>query len=706
VSRAWLATRAAIVVVMTAALSLSAAGVPAASAAPASTAVTAQQAGLDEMMLSYTGNLIGTSWWQAAVAQSTLETYQQATGDTSYDNDIVATYNAYNGNDPSGMPDFEDDYLDDTGWWALAWLQFYTMTGNTSYLQTAEAAASYIHQYWNSSASVCGGAGGVFWEVTSSGPSGRVSISNEVFLELTAWLYNVTGNATYLSWANAEWSWLGATGLISSSGLVYDGLGGTGCAPAGTFWTYNQGVILAGLAQLYTATGNASLLTEAEKIAGAAIAALAPDGVLTETCQPSGCDSDQTSFKGIFVRDLKVLATTAGTSQYNSFFSAQAKAIINDDTNGNGQLGLAWSGPAPSCPAGLTAGNACDSQTQVSAEDALVAVISGPVVRPAAVVDIDGTVRVFARAAGGSLETDSLAPGAAAWSGWASLGGNSPTSPSALAAASGATWAFVTSAGGSLYGDQLPAGSAAWSGWAGLGSPAGTHLIGVPAVVADHSGVIRVFTRGANGNLYADSLSGGTWSGFTDLGGIWPQDVTALVGSGGYLHIYAVGTTANLYTAQLPPGGSWSGWTDLGGEVTGVPAVAQDSSGTLRAYARQAPGGGLLEYYANSGATTYATDTHGGTWPYDEAAVAGTGTHTLNLFGIGSTDNAYWEYLTSAPAWNGWDEMYGAFAGVPAAVRLSNGSVDVFADSAGSLEADQLSGSTWSGWTSLGGGLA
>jgi predicted alpha-1,6-mannanase (GH76 family) len=315
-------------------------------------ATTPQKAGMAEMMLSYNSStgLIGNSWWQGAVALSTLETYQQATGDTSYSYAISGAFNA----NESG--DFEDSYMDDTGWWGLAWMQAYDLTGDSQYLQMAETDANYIHQYWDST---CGG--GVWWNTSETYKN---AIPNEIFLELTAGLHNrIPGDTTYLSWANAEWSWFQGSGMINSSDLVNDGLTSS-CANNGeTTWTYNQGVILAGLAELYTATGNSSLLTEGESIANAAIDHLTTDGVLVEPCEPSSCDQDQQSFKGIFVRGLEKLATTAGTTQYASFLQAQASSIEANDTNGSNQLGLQWTGPIDT----LT------SYTQASAEDALVA---------------------------------------------------------------------------------------------------------------------------------------------------------------------------------------------------------------------------------------------------------------------------------------------------------------------------------------------
>ena len=156
--------------------------------------------------------------------------------------------------------------------------------------------------------------------------------------------------------------------MINSGNLVNDGLStdsktGTCTNNGGTTWTSNQGVILAGLAGLYQATGNASLLAKAESIANAAILGLSSGGVLREPCEPSSCDTDQRSFKGIFARGLKALAAVAGTTRYASFFENQARSIEAKDTNANHQLGLAWAGPV----------NTLTPNTQASAEDAIVA---------------------------------------------------------------------------------------------------------------------------------------------------------------------------------------------------------------------------------------------------------------------------------------------------------------------------------------------
>ena len=315
-----------------------------------------QRAGMAELMRSYnpaTG-LIGHSWWQAAVALSTLETFQEATGYAGYRGAISAAFRDHR----SGH--FEDAYNDDTGWWGLAWLQAYVMSGYEPYLTMAETDADYIHQSWDQT---CGG--GVWW---STARKYKNAIPNELFLELTAWLHNaIPGDAKYLNWANAEWNWFEGSGMINKSDVINDGLTADCANNHLTTWTYNQGVLLAGLAQLYKATGNRALLQTAEGIGQAAIRHLTTRGVLNEPCSGvqcgTGAGGDPQSFKGIFVQDLKVLAVTARTSQFSGFFRQQARAIETHDTDWHHQLGMQWSGPNTSRT----------SYSQASAEAALVA---------------------------------------------------------------------------------------------------------------------------------------------------------------------------------------------------------------------------------------------------------------------------------------------------------------------------------------------
>ncbi len=321
--------------------------------------VSPQKAGMAELMKSYNqhSGLIGNVWWQAAVALSTLETYQQTTGDTRYSTAISTAFKDHK----SGK--FESSYNDDTGWWGLAWLQAYHITGSRRYLAMAETDANYIHRSWDGT---CGG--GVWW---TTAKAYKNAVTNEVFLELTAWLHNtIRGDTKYLRWAKAEWSWFKGSGMINKSDLVNDGLNSRCASNHETTWTYNQGVILAGLAQLYQATKSSGLLRTAEGIATAAISHLTIGGVLHEPCARTACGNSTggapESFKGIFVRDLKVLAVTARTSRFSSFFRKQARSIEAHDTGRHHQFGRLWAGPVIDR----------NPHTQASAEDALVAALT------------------------------------------------------------------------------------------------------------------------------------------------------------------------------------------------------------------------------------------------------------------------------------------------------------------------------------------
>ncbi len=172
----------------------------------------------------------------------------------------------------------------------------------------------------------------------------KASIANELFLAATAGLHNrIPGDTTYLGWANDEWNWFKGTGLISSN-LVRDGLNVSGCAFSTATYTYNQGVVLQGLAELSKATGDSGLLTTARSIATAATQHFNRNGVLYEGCEPN-CSGDGQSFKGIFIRYLRALAKATGSTEYDGFINTTAASILANDTNSAGQQGNSFVGP-------------------------------------------------------------------------------------------------------------------------------------------------------------------------------------------------------------------------------------------------------------------------------------------------------------------------------------------------------------------------
>jgi len=152
--------------------------------------------------------------------------------------------------------------------------------------------------------------------------------------------------------------------------LINDGLGkgrgqsaGMACTNNGrTTWTYNQGVVLGGLAELCSANHDSNLRETAQKIAMAAITQLVDsNGILHDPCEPK-CGADGLQFKGIFVRNLVLLNQSHPQSAYGAFIDKNADTLWKDARGPNFQLGERWSGPFDS-------GNAA---SQTSALDALV----------------------------------------------------------------------------------------------------------------------------------------------------------------------------------------------------------------------------------------------------------------------------------------------------------------------------------------------
>lgn len=300
-----------------------------------------------------------TDWWNAANAMTVLVNYERLAGTRDYDSVLANTFTRAQ----AKSVNFVNSYYDDDGWWALAWIDAYDLTGETKYLAMAESIFSTMKGGWE--ITTCGG--GIWW---STDNRYKNAIANELFLTVAAKLANRTkesASAEYLNWAEREWSWFKATGMISAHSLVNDGLTSTNpsvCMNNGRrTWSYNQGVILGGLVELYKADKDPALIPQAEAIADAAIAQLVTaNGVLTEPVP--GKDAPQ--FKGIFMRNLAALYNVAPgeeRARYRTFAERNVESILSKDVGPSGQFGGNWQGPFDSG----------DATRQTSALDALIA---------------------------------------------------------------------------------------------------------------------------------------------------------------------------------------------------------------------------------------------------------------------------------------------------------------------------------------------
>src|SRR5262249_6176187 len=237
-----------------------------------------------------TGRWRTAGWWNAANALTAVIAYTQRTGDPTYAGVIETTFRAAR----RRHADFINSYYDDNGWWALAWVAAYDATGDLSYLDAARTIFAHNIGGWDDTCH-----GGLWW---SKARGYKNAIANELFLTLAARLHQRAGGDrdSYLAWAVREWEWFAGSGVIGSCGLINDGLT-PGCVNnGGTRWTYNQGVILGGLAAMYEITGDGAYLEQGDTIAGAALRELtSPPGILTEPHEQttSRRDRDRPQFK-------------------------------------------------------------------------------------------------------------------------------------------------------------------------------------------------------------------------------------------------------------------------------------------------------------------------------------------------------------------------------------------------------------------------
>lgn len=368
------------------------AAVPIAAAAAAPAPLAAAKEAVDALMAFYdpSSGLWDPGhapWWQSGLALQAVVDYMAVSGSREYLAQARATIEAQRGVLPwwpAGGGEFRAESTDDTGWWALALVSMYELTGEVGFLDIAKADEAYMWEYWTgddgsgsgddiwgsgsgsgdsgSSSYSCGG--GIIWQVSTR--SYHNAISNELYLHLAAKLHNLNVNTGdggmaaaaepyLLDRALREWAWFRDSGMINSANLINDGLledaATQTCANNNApTWTYNQGVVLTGLVELYRATGDGSYLGAARRVADAVIASptlLGSEGILTEPCTASGedCDPDRTAFKGIFVRQLAKLDAVLVDRPYAALIQRHAQTTYAAARNASGFYGGVWQGP-------------------------------------------------------------------------------------------------------------------------------------------------------------------------------------------------------------------------------------------------------------------------------------------------------------------------------------------------------------------------
>jgi predicted alpha-1,6-mannanase (GH76 family) len=278
-----------------------------------------------------------TGWWNAANCLEAIENAIVANNGQDYSEVLRKTF------DHNSAKNFLNEYYDDEGWWALAWIRAYDLTGELRYLAMAKIIFADIQGGWDDHCD-----GGIWWKKDRRYKN---AIANELFLLVAIRLHQRTpcavGSTPYLDWAQREWRWFKHSGMINVHNLINDGLN-RACENNGrTTWTYNQGVLIGGLTELYRVTGDSNTLRQAVAIADAATATLIDsNGILCEPGEPErGGGHDVPQFKGIFIRHLAQLYDVTRKPEYYDFMFRNAHSVWFNNRDGSNHFGLRWSGP-------------------------------------------------------------------------------------------------------------------------------------------------------------------------------------------------------------------------------------------------------------------------------------------------------------------------------------------------------------------------
>ncbi len=292
-----------------------------------------------------------TNWWNAANIVTMLVRYSAVTQSDQYFQLIDQVFEAKkdfvvpgkDGKPDIQMKNFLNDYYDDEGWWALAWIDAYRLTGQKKYLEMAQTIFTDMTTGFDKT---CGG--GIYWKKPQQYKN---AIANGLFMLTALRLHQEAPRKKLagkkpLQWGTLVWEWFRNTGMINQeTWLVEDGL--KDCQPnRNQNWTYNQGVPIAVMCELYRIKGDKQALQMAEEIAHAAMSKMVnQQGILKEKNEPNmGADGSQ--FKGIFIRHLALLYQVTQKEEYKEFILKNAGAIWNNGRNPNtAQFGGVWAGP-------------------------------------------------------------------------------------------------------------------------------------------------------------------------------------------------------------------------------------------------------------------------------------------------------------------------------------------------------------------------
>jgi hypothetical protein len=187
---------------------------------------------------------------------------------------------------PPALPSFNGEvvppggasYYDDNEWVGIELARLYKLHHEAAMLEKAEQIMAFVMAGWQANPKLACPGGIPFSDSPSN--TERNTVTDGPAAELGVQLYRLTGDATYLQFAEQAYEWV-RTCLRSPSELYYDHIRLHGVIDT-TLWSYNQGSMIGAGTLLYQVTGNSAYLYEARQTAKAALAYFTIPRLLSE----------------------------------------------------------------------------------------------------------------------------------------------------------------------------------------------------------------------------------------------------------------------------------------------------------------------------------------------------------------------------------------------------------------------------------------
>ena len=187
--------------------------------------------------------------------------------------------------------DFQDDLL----WAGLAFIRGYQITGNERFLEQAKWDWEFLYNRGYDTAL----GGGLWWSIDKADKSG---LSNNPAISMACYLYEATGNQTYLDQAKDIYNWVYTT-LREPNGAVDEKISKDGVRPR-SYNVYNVGAFIEAANALYRITKNEIYAHHAkESIQFVMRDKVDENGIMSKWHRDGTWQSEFARGMGLFVKD-------------------------------------------------------------------------------------------------------------------------------------------------------------------------------------------------------------------------------------------------------------------------------------------------------------------------------------------------------------------------------------------------------------------